>query len=383
MGLVFAVNGLAFASWASRTPGVKAGLQLDASGLGLLLVCLSVGAMASMPLTGAVVHHAGPARAVLSGAGAEATGFLFAAWGLGSGSVWLTGLGLFVAGLGISVWDVSMNVEGAAVERRLGRTIMSRFHAGWSLGSVLGAALGALAAAAGVGVSTQMVATAVIVIVLALLATAWFTPVPASTEEEPTSRSLALKAWKTPRTLVVGLMVLAFAFSEGVANDWTAVAFVDGLGSSEATGAIAFGVFVAAMTLARLLGVGVIDRWGRVLVLRAAAVVAAAGVVLVVVGPGVAWAMLGALLWGAGTALGFPTGISAAADHSRSAAMHVSVVSSIGYTAFLAGPPLVGYLGDLFGVRQSLYVVLVALVLALATIWAARPLTPRQDASEA
>ena len=384
VALVFAVNGFAFASWAGRTPGIKADLELDASGLGLLLVCASIGAMSSMPLTGAIVHTFGPRRAVLLGAAMESTGFAGVALGLALDSPVVTGAFLFLSGAGISVWDVAMNVEGAAVERQLGRSLMSRFHAGFSLGTVLGAGAAALCAAAGVTVAWQIALTALLVAVLAVVGVASFTP-DEIVEEDPTaqpgervtSRSLVWSAWKTPRTIIVGLMVLAFAFTEGVANDWSAVAVVDGLGVDEAAGAITFGVFVAAMTLGRVFGDQLIDRWGRVLVLRASVLTAAVGLLAVVVAP-VWWLVVaGTVLWGLGAALGFPTGMSAAADHPTAAAIHVSVVSAIGYAAFLVGPPLVGFLGDRIGVRDSLSVVWVALAIALVTSGAARPLSPK------
>jgi MFS family permease len=379
VALTFAANGMAFGSWASRTPAVKSALHLRASGLGVLLICISIGSLVALPISGAVVQRFGTRRAVLGSAGLETSGLLLAAFGLSSGLVLVTGAGLVLTGLGIGTWDVAMNVEGAEVERRLGRSIMSRFHAAWSLGSVAGAALGAGLAAADIGVSAQLVATAVVIAVLAAVGVSRYlefvphVPVPA---RDGSGRSSLSQGWRDRRTLVIGLMVLAFAFMEGVANDWIALASVDGLGVSQAMGAVTFGCFVSAMTLSRVLGGGFLDRWGRVAVLRASVFVAAAGLLLVITGPALPVVLVGGLLWGAGTALGFPTGMSAAADDVPRAAIHVSVVSSIGYTAFLAGPPIVGFLADAVGVRGALYVVLVAIALSLVTSGSARPMAP-------
>jgi predicted MFS family arabinose efflux permease len=373
--LTFVTAGFGFASFAARTPAVKESLGLKASGLGLLLACLAVGAMSMMPISGIVIHHVGPARAVGIGAGLHSSGFLAVGGGLLADSAPLTGLGLFVTGLGISLWDVSMNVEGAAVERALRRTLMARFHAGFSLGTVLGALAGVISASVGLGVAGQTIATAALLAVFAAVGIASYTHSrPDARRGGPSSGTLVWAAWRTPRTLIVGLMVLAFAFTEGVANDWTAVALVSGLGASDAVGALGYGAFVTAMTLGRTFGGTVVDHWGRVAALRGSAVTAAAGVLLVVVAPTVPIAVAGSVLWGLGAALGFPTGMSASADDPTNAAIHVSVVTSIGYAAFLAGPPLVGFLGDHFGVRDSLTVVLVALGLALLTAGWARPL---------
>jgi predicted MFS family arabinose efflux permease len=275
-----------------------------------------------------------------------------------------------------------MNVEGAAIERELRRSLMARLHAGFSLGTVFGAVAGAGAAAVGLAVAGQTIATAVVLAVFAAIGIAAYTHSrPEARRGGPSSRTLMWAAWRTPRTLIVGLLVLAFALTEGVANDWTAVALVSGLGASDAVGALGYGAFVTAMTLGRMFGGVAVDRWGRVLVLRGSACVAAVGVSLVVAGPVVPVAVAGSVLWGLGTALGFPTGMSAAADDPAHAAIHVSVVTSIGYSAFLAGPPIVGFLGDHFGVRDSLTVVLVALALALLTSRWAAPL--RADDSRA
>jgi MFS family permease len=168
--------------------------------------------------------------------------------------------------------------------------------------------------------------------------------------------------------------VLGFAFTEGSANDWMAVAMVDGYGTSEAVGALGFGVFVTAMTVARFAGVALLERFGRVVTLRATAAVGLVGLLMVLLGGSVPVAMAGALLWGMGAALGFPVGMSAAADDESRAPVRVSVVSAIGYTAFLAGPPLIGLLAENVGILRALFVVVAALALGLVAAGAARPL---------
>jgi MFS family permease len=182
-----------------------------------------------------------------------------------------------------------------------------------------------------------------------------------------------LAAWREPRTLLIGLLVLVMAFAEGTANDWLAVAFVDGHEVSEPVGAAAFGVFVTAMTVGRTAGTVALDAWGRVPVLFGATMLATAGSLVVAFANVWPLAMAGAALWGLGASLGFPVGMSAAADEERVAAARVSVVAVIGYTAFLAGPPVVGLLGDRVGVLKALLVVPLLLVPALALVPAVRP----------
>ncbi|WFE26793.1 MFS transporter [Solwaraspora sp. WMMD791] len=374
VGIAFGVSGLAFASWISRTPAIRDALELTNAQFGLLLLCMSAGAVSALPLSGPLVHAIGPRRTVLLGTSAVTVGMLAVALGVTIGSPPLAGAGLFLTGTGVSSWDVAMNVEGADVERRLGRPLMPRFHAGFSLGTVSGALAGAGCAWLGVPVDWQLAATALLAIAAVATAVRMFLPVPAREPGESAPRSGVLRAWREPRTLLIGLVVLAFAFTEGVANDWLTLAVVDGYRVGDAVGAVAFGVFVAAMTGARMVGGTALARWGRVPVLRATAVLAVVGLTLVVFGPSLPWAMVGALLWGTGASLGFPVGMSAAADQADRAAVRVSVVSSIGYTAFLAGPPLVGFLAEQVGILRSLLVVLGALLIGLLVAGAARPL---------
>jgi MFS family permease len=180
--------------------------------------------------------------------------------------------------------------------------------------------------------------------------------------------SSALARWREPRTLLIGIFVLAFAFAEGTGNDWTSVALIDGHSTAAVTGTLGFAVFLTAMTVARWTGPALLDRFGRVAVVRALAVVATAGVALFVFGESTPLAFVGTLLWGAGTSLGFPVGMSAAADEPAAAAGRVSVVASIGYCAFLGGPPLIGFLGSSLGVLHALTAV--AVLLAVATLLA-------------
>ena len=166
------------------------------------------------------------------------------------------------------------------------------------------------------------------------------------------------------------------AFTEGTGNDWLAVAVLDGYGAAPVVGPLVFATFLAAMTLGRWFGPELIDRFGRVATVRTSALVALVGLLLVVFGQVLPLAAVGAVLWGLGAALGFPVGMSAAADDPRRAAGRVSVVASIGYTAFLAGPPLVGFLGDHVGVLRALTVTAALLGLAALVASTTRQLDP-------
>ena len=372
VALSFGLNGFAFASWISRIPETRSRLDLDNGGLGLLLLCLSVGSLLAMPSAGSLVNRIGAAGVVRVGTTCDALGLLVITLGAGvMESIWVTGAGLFLYGMGTGVWDVAMNVEGADVERRLGRTIMPRFHAAFSFGTVIGAGVGALAVLLEVPLPVHLVGVAVVIMIGSLTTLPRFLPVEAPVEDALPSVTTA-RAWLEPRTLMIGMMVLALALTEGTANDWLALALQDGYGVERWVGVLGFAGFVVAMTVGRLVGPVLLDRFGRVIVLWATMAAAGVGVLLIVYGGSAALVVLGIALWGVGASLGFPVGMSAAADDPVHAAARVSVVSTIGYAAFLAGPPLLGFVGDKVGTLDALLVVAVLLVPAALVVPAAR-----------
>lgn len=379
VAVVFALNGLAIGSWFARVPAVREALDLTAGRLGLLLLAMSAGAVVAMPTSGLVAQRLGTARTVVVATLLVSTGLLVAGVSA-SAAGWLPGVavGLFAFGYGTGTCDVAMNIEGAAVERRIGRTIMPRFHAAWSLGSVAGAGLGAVAAQVGLAVAVHLPLTAGSVLAgTALGARAFLSavePAPDADAVSPAARRRALlAAWREPRTLLIGLFVLVAAFSEGAATDWVAVAFVDGYGVSEAAGAAVYGVFVIGMTIGRTAGTLALDRWGRVPVLGGTILLAVLGVSVAVLAGSGPVAVAGVALWGLGVSLSFPMGMSAAADEEDRAPARVSVVAVIGYTAFLAGPPLLGLLGDRVGTLHALLVVPILLLPSLALVPVTRP----------
>ena len=373
--LVFIGAGLGFASWASRIPQVRDDLGLTPGSLGLVLLAIAVGSLIALPSAGVIVHRIGAARAVTAMSLVFAAGLATAALGVLVGAVPVV-IGLTLLGFGSGAWDVAMNVEGAAVEQHLRRSIMSRFHAGFSIGTVIGAVLGVAMNALHVPVTLHLLLVAMLIAVAMPISTSSF--LPAGTEEQKGSgeKTHPLHAWTEPRTLLIGGFVLTMAFAEGTANDWLGIATIDGYGTSAATGSLALGLFLAAMTTGRWYGPQLLGRFGRVPVLRTSAGAALAGLLVVVFGPTLLTAMVGMVLWGLGTALGFPVGMSAAADDPRAAAGRVSVVATIGYVAFLAGPPVVGALGNHTGVLRALTVTAGMLAVGLLLAGSTRQLPP-------
>ncbi|MFI2708339.1 MFS transporter, partial [Nocardioides sp. CER28] len=258
VALSFALNGLLFATLVSRYPDVRSDLDLSNSALGLLLISGSIGSVLSLPLSGRIIERFKPAATVRGGSLAVGSGLMLT--GVGATVVqqaWLAVVGLFVYGIGTSIWDVAMNVEGAEVERRLGRTIMPRFHAAWSVGSIAGSGVGVLMAALGVPVVLHYLLIGVVAVVLAIRTAGTFLPV----EERHVEERPRASVWREPRTLVIGLMVLCYATVEGTANDWLSLAVIDGYHQPHWVGIAGFSVFVVSMTAGRLAGPLLLDRF--------------------------------------------------------------------------------------------------------------------------
>lgn len=403
----YAGSGLIFATWVSRLPAIRDNLSLTPGEVGLMLLCMSLGSFVSVAASGLVVLRLGSKLTSRVGSTVQSLGIII--MGLGAtvfSEILVVGAGLVVVGLGTGSWNTASNIEGAAVERALDRHIMPRLHGSFSIGTVVGAGIGALAASTHTPVLIHLGIIAVVVCIAVLIGTGHYQadrlsstaamvdvseasavpgtgPIPivtAGTDSQGSAgtstsqdKAAAAKragkakiaaAWRDPRTLMLGALVLGLALAEGAAGDWVALAMVDGYGTTPAVGAVGYGIFVSAMTIGRFAGTVVLDKYGRVIVLRVGAAVAVIGLGLFVFAPNQQLALTALIFWGLGSALGFPVAMSAASDDPEHAAARVSVVSTVGYGAFLGGPPLLGLLGEHVGVLHSLLAVLVMLVVA-------------------
>ncbi|MDJ0339881.1 MFS transporter [Cryobacterium sp. PH31-O1] len=378
---VFFVAGLGLASWMARVPAVRDGLGLDTAQVGILIFGLSAGSVIGLLIAAGLLGRLGARRAMLLCITFSATGLVFMGVGVSIvPSAPFVFAALAVFGVGMGSLDVMMNVEGAAAERAIGRTLMPLMHACFSLGTVVGALGGAAASAWQVSVFWHLLVMAVLVLGTIVVAVRFLPAGGQSAETADAPRQAwparlrdSLAVWRDRKLLLIGVIVLGMTFAEGSANDWLALASVDGHGFSNTDGAIVFGVFVAAMTVGRVLGGPVLDRFGRVLVLRACAGVGVTGLVLFILAPNAPLVFVGTVLWGIGASLGFPVGMSAAADDTKNAAGRVSAVAIIGYFAFLVGPPVLGLLGEAWGILNALYLILILMVLAGLAAPAARP----------
>jgi MFS family permease len=373
--IVFGANGGMFGTWVSRIPAVRDRLDADERGLGFALLFLAVGSLIAMPLSSRLITWVGERMVI--GVCVAVCLVAYPALGLAPNLVVL-GAVLLVIGAGVGVWDVAMNVAGHAVEEQAGRTLMPGFHACWSLGGVVGAGLGALAARTGLSPFAHFAIISGLVAVAAAYAIRRLPnahEAPAGHIADPSvegERHVPAKAGvpvlRDSRLIGLGIMTFCAAWAEGAANDWLALLLTDERDASGAAAAAGFAVFATAMTLGRLAGNKVVNTWGRLRILRIGAVLAAAGVVVLLTVPVLAVGYVGALLWGLGIAVAFPLAMTAAGETPDRGPAAIAMVATIAYSGFLVGPPLIGTIAHATGLDGALWIVvlLAAGMLALS-----------------
>jgi MFS family permease len=374
----FGLGGITVSAWGPRLPAIKASLGIDTATIGLLLAGATVGAILGLLASTPVLHRLGSRRAVAGVLLLIAAAMTVMGLALVAGSVPLVAAGFVLVGLGIGTLDVLINVEGSAVERAAGRTLMPMMHAAWSIGVAVGAGVGAACAALGVTPSAQLIAEAVIV-AAAALGTARGIPRGRHAPAGPPSRDRGaalrqwLRGWLDWRLLLIGVVMLGCELGEGGANNWLTLAVRNDHGQTAAVAALFFTAFAAGEALARIFGGPIVDRLGRVRTIRVTTALGVIGVVLFIQA-GNRWIVLaGVLLWAVGVSMGFPLGMSAAAESGPDPAARVSVVASIGYFANLAGPPVIGVLAQSFGLLSALWLIVALFLTAFAAAGSFRP----------
>lgn len=364
--IIFALPGLAFATFISRTPNIRDMLQASTSEMGLIIFGLAAGSLVGLSIASRIIALKGAKFVIVYFCGLIMVLSLL----LLSVSVYLSSglfvfLSLVIFGLGYGLAEVALNVEGAALERATKITFLPALHAGFSAGTLIGAALGTGAVFYNLPIHYHF---SLIGVLVGITIFTLSTNIPNGTGIE--QRNIAsietkkISVWKDKRLIYIGIIVLGMAFAEGTANDWMPLIMVDGYGVSSTLGATLYSVFVTAMMIGRLSGGYFLDKFGRVSVLRVTVVLAAVGLLLVIFSPNLYLGTVGVILWGLGASLGFPVGLSAAGDEETGASARVGAVATVGYAAFLVGPPFIGFLGEAIGILNALIVIVFLIILS-------------------
>ena len=364
---MFALLGPAGMSLLVRLPEIKDLLGVSTSQLGLLLFSGAVGSICALTITGRIVARFGTKPPMMIGFYIVALGLIGQTLGALNQS-WITfGLMIFITGFGYGIADVPINVDGSTIETKLGRSVLPRMHAAYSVGALAGSGLGTVCIALNISLLTQILVLCTLMMAMPVIV---FKFVPAHTaqdlhhRDEAAAKPEKVNLFKDPRIVLLGVGILCITLAEGAANDWLALSVVEGYNESPANAGIAFAVFNLSMTITRFFGGSISDRFGRRHTVQAMALTGAIGLLFVIFGPSVIFAWIGAALWGIGAALGFPLFISEAGE-GENAARKVTLVTTFGYFAFLVGPPSLGFIAQAIGLLPMLFIVAALLLVAV------------------
>ncbi|BED96617.1 MULTISPECIES: MFS transporter [Escherichia] len=382
--MFFFLPGLLMASWATRTPAIRDILSVSTAEMGTVLFGLSVGSMSGILCSAWLVKRFGTRNVIRTTMSCALFGMMILSLALWLSSAWLFAIGLGIFGASFGSAEVAINVEGAAVEREMNKTVLPMMHGFYSFGTLVGAGIGMALTAFGIPATLHILLAALVGIAPILIA---IKAIPdgtgKNTAEDKRHSEKGIPFYRDIQLMLIGVVVLAMAFAEGSANDWLPLLMVDGHGFSPTSGSLIYAGFTLGMTVGRFTGGWFIDRYSRVAVVRASALMGALGIGLIIFVDSAWVAGVSVILWGLGASLGFPLTISAASDTGPDAPTRVSVVATTGYLAFLVGPPLLGYLGEHYGLRSAMLVVLALVILAALVAKAvAKPDTKTQSALE-
>lgn len=334
--LAFLAAGMAMSAWAPLVPYAQTRTGVEQGQLGLLLLCLGIGSLLAMPVTGVLAARFGCRRVVmLSGLGCCAV-FPFLAI---APTAPLLALSLFLFGATIGTLDVAMNIQAVIIEKDYDGSLMSGFHGMYSVGGIVGAGFMTLMLWAGIGIVPASMAMAVMVALVLLFASPNLLREPAAAE-----RDAPFLAMPHGSVIFIGVLCGLAFLAEGAVLDWSAVFLTSGGGFSSAQGGLGYAAFACAMTIGRLNGDKIVQRWDGRSVLLLGGLAAALGFIAAVLAPSPWLALLGFALIGFGASNIVPVLFSAAGRQTdMPASLAISAITTIGYAGILAGPALIGF----------------------------------------
>ena len=362
IGFVFASDSILFGSWVAHIPYVKAKLHLSDSELGLLLFAMPVGLLIMNPLTGWIVARLGEARTCFWSAIGLTVAICIP---LNAPNPAVLAIGLFLLGLNGALINVAMNTLATNLERAEGILIMSSCHGMWSLGGLLGSGIAGSVIALHVLPPVHVMITAGLVLLLTFVLQPTLAQIPSTSQTNSGEKSGSSFVRPNRDLLLMILIGLALAMGEGAAFDWSAVYLRETLGASSQVAALGFASFSLTMTGFRFLGDAIIPKIGAKRWLQLGGVLAASGLLFAIALPYPPTALLGFALLGAGCSLGAPILYAAALRvPGIPPAAGLATFATFSFIGFLAGPPIIGFVAEGFGLYYGLGFVAVMLLVS-------------------
>lgn len=351
VSVFYFIQGLVFASWASRIPDIQSSLGLGDGALGAWLLALPAGQLCAMPFSGYGVGKWGSKKMLFWGVWLYPLGLLLL--GLVK-QPWQLGAALFLFGVFGNMSNIAINTQGIGVERLYRRSIMASFHGLWSLAGFTGGLVAAGMVALNVGPLGHFLWIYGCVALLWTLASRYVVPRDATVPPKPTGSGPSRRLPFNKHILLLGIIAFACMMSEGTMFDWSGIYYEKVVGVPSAWIRLGYVAFMSTMALGRFVSDAWVTRWGARTVLQASGALIALGMMMSVAFPHIAFATLGFLLIGIGTSSVVPLVYSMAGKVKGIApGAALAAVSSVGFLGFLIGPPLVGFLSEISGLRMA------------------------------
>lgn len=373
----FFLFGCGGAAWMVRIPELRETLDISVSILGIALLIGALGSLSALLVSGRVIQAVGTRRSAVIGFSFLVTGQLTVSLGLTLPNFIVFVMGSFIAGIGWGLSDVAINMEGTNLEKQTGKTKLPFLHGMYSLGTLMGAGIGVVLIASHIPLAVQSTVFAFVILLTVLLSVRTLpaeTGLRVTTTDSNGEQVIQDRFRLSPRVLLLGAGILVISLAEGGAQDWLTLALVQDYLLDPAVAASIFTLFTAGMLVTRFAGDALINRFGRSLVVRVCVALGVFGILIVAIHADTVMVLIATFLWGIGVALGFPVFISAAGD-GVDATRNVSSVTAAGYSAFLVGPPLMGFIAERTSLLTMFFVL--AFLLALAFVFASATKKPQ------
>ncbi|WP_432761433.1 MFS transporter [Rhizobium mayense] len=363
VSLLFLMNGFTVGCWAPKIPEFAERLQLTKFELGLMILVFGLGSLVMMPMAGAQIAGRG-SKIVVKAFAVLLLPMLLAL--TVTQSVWTAAIAIFLFGGFIGAMDVAMNANAVSVEKSMHRAIMSSCHAFWSLGGLIGSAIGGFLISHWGVLGHAEVATAISVLFLAV---AW--PMILGDQPHPDEVKPKARLPLIPLPWLLGMMALFCMIPEGAVLDWSALYLSQEKAASVTLSGFGFAAFSLTMATMRFAGDFVRDRLGAVKTLRVCTVFAIVGMLLAALAPNAELAIVGFALCGIGISNMVPIAFSAAGNiPGLQPGIGISVVTTMGYSGMLVAPSAIGFAAEHVGFSPVLMAlpVLLLVVLALSSL---------------
>ena len=366
--IYFLLCGSAVTIWATHIPVVEKKLEISHAQIGILLLLLGAGALASMQAIGAAVDKYGSAKTLTASSIALGLALFLPGFAFNYLSI---SIAIFILGSTIGAIDIAMNAHALEIESAYKRPIFSSFHAMWSIGGVVGTAVSSGALSLSVPMWATMSGWGAFTVMVGLLLSKNLLP-RVSAPKAPSIKSASAKVKELYFVIFIGCVSAAAAVIEGVGIDWSALFTIDQFNVSVATAGISIGTFSAAMATVRFFADKVVAKFGRIFVIRYGALLSSLGMVLALTAPSIWLSWAGWAIAGIGVSAVVPQCMAFGSDigDEQNQGRNLAKVVGLTYAGVLGGPAIIGFLATLVGLQASmLFGIALAVFVALGSIF--------------